>query len=112
MNTIKGRYDPDDWFCEVTFDGRVLDPKPSQRLRNHSPDGFAWGYAGSGPAQLALAILLAAGVPDAVALRHYQAFKFEFLAPLARDTFTLSIDVKRWVDGQELKRIAAERARG
>jgi Family of unknown function (DUF6166) len=24
---------------------------------NHSPTGFAWGYAGSGPAQLALAIL-------------------------------------------------------
>ena len=24
---------------------------------NHSPDGFEWGYAGSGPAQLALAII-------------------------------------------------------
>lgn len=28
-----------------------------QEIRNHSPDGFNWGYAGSGPAQLALAIL-------------------------------------------------------
>jgi hypothetical protein len=26
-------------------------------LFNHSPDGFNWGYGGSGPAQLALAIL-------------------------------------------------------
>lgn len=26
-------------------------------LFNHSPDGFEWGYGGSGPAQLALAIL-------------------------------------------------------
>lgn len=26
-------------------------------LRRHSPDGFNWGYSGSGPAQLALAIL-------------------------------------------------------
>jgi len=26
-------------------------------LFNHSPDGFNWGYAGSGPAQLALAVL-------------------------------------------------------
>jgi hypothetical protein len=25
---------------------------------NHSPDGFAWGYGGSGPHQLALAILM------------------------------------------------------
>ena len=26
-------------------------------LFNHSPTGFEWGYAGSGPVQLALAIL-------------------------------------------------------
>ena len=26
-------------------------------LANHSPTGFSWGYGGSGPAQLALAIL-------------------------------------------------------
>ena len=26
-------------------------------LQNHSPDGFEWGYGGSGPSQLALAIL-------------------------------------------------------
>lgn len=31
---------------------------PSQKLWNHSPTGFEWGYGGSGPAQLALAILL------------------------------------------------------
>lgn len=34
---------------------RDLDPRLD--LRNHSPTGFAWGYGGSGPAQLALAIL-------------------------------------------------------
>lgn len=27
-------------------------------VRNHSPDGFNWGYGGSGPSQLALAILI------------------------------------------------------
>ena len=32
-----------------------LDPRYD--LRNHSPTGFAWGYGGSGPSQLALAIL-------------------------------------------------------
>lgn len=32
-----------------------LDPK--LKLVNHSPTGFSWGYGGSGPAQLALAIL-------------------------------------------------------
>jgi hypothetical protein len=32
-----------------------LDPRCD--LRNHSPTGFAWGYNGSGPSQLALALL-------------------------------------------------------
>ncbi len=35
---------------------RYLLPKMLE-LRNHSPTGFNWGYAGSGPCQLALAIL-------------------------------------------------------
>lgn len=48
-------------------------------LANHSPDGFAWGYSGSGPAQLALA-LLADAVGDAVALKLYQRFKSEVVA--------------------------------
>ena len=30
---------------------------PRNDLRNHSPDGFEWGYGGSGPAQLALALV-------------------------------------------------------
>lgn len=42
----------------VTRDGDRLDPAPSQAVWNHSPTGFEWGYGGSGPAQLALAILL------------------------------------------------------
>ncbi len=37
---------------------RVLSPKKSLKVRNHSPSGFNWGYSGSGPAQLSLAILL------------------------------------------------------
>ena len=42
----------------VWLNGKLLDPRPSQKVRNHSPDGFNWNYAGSGPAQLALAICL------------------------------------------------------
>ena len=64
---------------------RPLDPAPSQALRNHSPDGFEWSYAGSGPAQLALAILLDCLGDEDEALRCYQAFKNEFLATLGRD---------------------------
>ena len=43
-------------------------------LRNHSPSGFEWGYGGSGPAQLALAICCAV-VGDKRGQAVYQQFK-------------------------------------
>jgi hypothetical protein len=51
---LKGNADT----MEVFLDGELLDPKPSQEVYNHSPDGFNWGYEGSGPAQLAMAVIL------------------------------------------------------
>jgi len=42
----------------VWLDGEELKPEASQKIYNHSPDGFNWGYRGSGAAQLALAIIL------------------------------------------------------
>lgn len=64
---------------EVYLDGKFLDPKPSQKHHNHSPDGFNWGYGGSGPAQLALAIILKlTGKSDG-----YQDFKFKVIAAIA-----------------------------
>ncbi len=62
----------------VYLDGSLLDPRPSQRHYNHSPDGFNWGYGGSGPAQLALAIMLQLkGKPDG-----YQELKWSVIAGL------------------------------
>lgn len=51
----------------------MLDPRLD--LRNHSPTGFSWGYPGSGPAQLALAILCHALHCDERAEELYQEFK-------------------------------------
>lgn len=80
---------------------RVLDGSRTYRLdprldlRNHSPTGVAWGYAGSGPAQLALA-LLADAVGDELALAHYQDFKRGFIERLAKDeSFTLREGIVR-----------------
>ena len=56
------------------MDGKELDIKPSQKVWLKSEE-FAWGYGGSGPAQLALAILLNY-LPKEVALSHFQKFKF------------------------------------
>ena len=51
---------------------------PSLAICNHSPDGFQWGYRGSGPAQLALAILLDATNGDqAIAELAYQDFTLD-----------------------------------
>jgi hypothetical protein len=36
----------------VFLDGKLLNPELSQKYYNHSPDGFNWGYGGSGPSQL------------------------------------------------------------
>src|SRR5437867_10733564 len=66
------------------LDGKQIRPRDGQKLRNHSPFGFSWGYAGSRPAQAALGILLAwtrrTGLHDAIALAFYQDFKLDFVA--------------------------------
>lgn len=49
----------------------------------HSPTGFAWGYSGSGPAQLAYALLRHALEDRAAASRWYQQFKERVIAPLS-----------------------------
>lgn len=67
-----------------TNDGRRYPLAPCNDLRNHSPDGFQWGYGGSGPAQLALALLAHQFGAD-VALRYYQRFKWRVVAKLEGD---------------------------
>lgn len=70
------------WVVEAG-DSRALPPRLD--LANHSPTGFEWGYAGSGPAQLALAILADATGDDLTAAALHQKFKFERVATLRRD---------------------------
>ncbi len=77
----------------VYLDGQWLDPKLSQQIHKHSPDGFSWGYSGSGPAQLALAICLEL-YPVRQALEVYQDFKEKHLLSLAMDQdFEITIQV-------------------
>jgi hypothetical protein len=77
---------------EVTINGRLLDPGPSQKIHNHSPDGFNWGYGGSGPAQLALAVMMDQ-FPLETARRIYQKFKWDFIAKVdGENNLNLVID--------------------
>ena len=68
----------------VEVDGVKTELDPRLDLRNHSATGFSWGYQGSGPAQLALAILADAS-NDKIALQRYQEFKQEYIATLSQN---------------------------
>ena len=70
----------------VWLNDRELLPGPSQRVWNHSPDGFNWGFGGYGAAQLALAILLKL-CPKEIALFQYGGFKRKVIAGLPQADF-------------------------
>lgn len=72
----------------VTVNGELLDLRLD--LQNHSPTGFDWGYCGSGPAQLALAILADHLGDSEQALNLYQRFKWSVIAELPRKRWTLT----------------------
>jgi len=80
--------------------GDFLSTRPSQLLYNHSPDGFQWGYGGSGPAQLALALLLDCS-HDELAMRHHQAFKAEFVATWGDEWQITSTEIRAWLVRKE-----------
>lgn len=80
------RRDADDMAGQV-FVGYGGPPlKPRLDLWSHSPTGFNWGYNGSGPAQLALALLADALGDDQLAITLYQPFKNAFVAGLDQRT--------------------------
>ena len=74
-------------------------------LSNHSPTGFEWGYGGSGPAQLALALLAHANGNDGLAIRNHQDFKWDVIGKLGRapgDTWELTQDqICDWCQGKK-----------
>jgi len=69
-------------IVEKQSEQEQLTPERSLELADHSPSGFEWGYGGSGPAQLALALLLDYTDDEAFALDHYQEFKTEVVSQL------------------------------
>lgn len=72
--------------------------KPSLKLWNHSPDGFQWGYQGSGCAQLALAILLdLTGKPE-LSVRVHQEFKRHFIATSGPHLAITEPDIRDWLE--------------
>lgn len=87
----------------VKLDGHEFDHRPSLEVVNHSPDGFAWGYFGSGPSQLALAILIHyAG--KTFARENYMEYKIDVISQLDPNKgFKLTNDeIIAWIKDHEL----------
>lgn len=79
-------------------------------LFNHSPDGFSWGYGGSGPAQLALALLADCLGNDVWAVKLHQEFKALYVAAIPQaDNFEVTGSVVVEYVRDILRRAAAQR---
>ena len=102
MRTYEGKRTHDGAHVTRHEQGHEQEPQQSQAGRphalplrldlwGHSPTGFEWGYGGSGPAQLSLALLADALGDDEKAVRLHQPFKWEVVARLpARENWTLT----------------------
>lgn len=97
----------------ILLDNRPLDIKASRKVIDHS-EGFNWGYGGSGPAQLALAILLKyLNKKDAKEM--HQDFKSLFLTALDNN-FVAVIKLREFVQrmratkaGMEVKAVTVDK---
>lgn len=85
VNVYRGKRTP--VGCIVTVNYMPLNPRHD--LVSHSPTGFEWGYGGSGPAQLALA-MMCHEYGEAKAARIYQTFKWRFLATIKGEEWTIN----------------------
>lgn len=89
-----------DVYVEDTESGDRHELDPRLNMVNHSPDGFQWGYSGSGPAQLAFAILMELYDDEEIAHEHYQEFKDDVISSLTGgEDFLLSQgEVYEWME--------------
>ena len=84
----------------ITKEGveKPLSPERSQRLMTLNTDGFDWGYTGSGPSQLALALLLEVTDDDEVALGYYHDFSRSVVSCFPLKGWTLTAEqIRQWI---------------
>ena len=78
------------WIESAEYEGGWRDLPLRLDVFNHSPSGFERGYLGSGPAQLALAILCDYLGEPQLAVRFYREFKEDIVARWKGDEWTLT----------------------
>lgn len=86
----------------ITFDENPEEGYLLEHRVCHSPTGLSWGYAGSGPADLARSILWDF-LGNEPARWLYQAFKFAFVAGWPQDgSWVLTAEeIRQWLLGEE-----------
>lgn len=104
--TEEKEQDHNDHNATLPYDGGDIVCKRDRGIRitnvhhgivYHSPDGFEWGYGGSGPAELALNIL-AMFVDRDTAFELHQEFKWKFIASMLQEGGTIKrADVEAWI---------------
>jgi len=78
----------------------AVNGEPLKHRVYHSPDGFNWGYGGSGPADLARSILWDfIGAEPTPSL--YQDFKFCFVSGWKDEWQITSEEIQNWIDKKE-----------
>ena len=92
---LANRRDDSVEYVGFRVDGRAIVLNLSEHRRlfsdrsldvvNHSPSGFEWGYAGSGPAQLACGLLLDYYDDESFVREHYIAFRNRVISQLECD---------------------------
>lgn len=93
-----------DVVCRLGPDGEPITNVP-QRIVYHSPDGFAWGYGGSGPAELALNIL-SLYVEEREAYELHQDFKRRFVESMPPEGGTIPRDsILEWIQQKRSERL-------
>jgi len=81
----------------ILTDGKEkLESAPLPHIERHSPDGFQWGYGGSGPSDLALSMLTHAAGKE-IAEEYYQLFKADFIADCEKHLLIFQKDILEWV---------------
>lgn len=105
MTVYRGRRAGGDTF--IMKDDKKLPLAPSLELCNHSPTGFNWGYGGSGPAQLALALLLDVTKDAELSSRLHQDFKWAYVSRWGEMWEISSNEIKEWIrlDGDQRCRL-------
>jgi len=70
--------------------------KPLKHEAKHSPTGYEWGYLGSGPADLALSILMDCTGSRIASERMYHKFKQDFVAGFKTSWCISEDEIERW----------------